>query len=217
MFKNVLLGNKKYLFDLFQNYDKAKIHFTLGKEYGNFNSSMQLLKVECLLQPINKFPYVQTLNKMYNDFQNPKRKLTILIHILMYYNYYDYNPKKIMIYLKLYVDQDIEDSIKKRQLMVNKSYINHLVISIIVCIIILFQQMLKFSKSFFQNFFQFNYYISIYGNVNFNVLSLLNTWTHLITIVLIFFSNIGLYVFKAFFSVYVLYFGLLPNISIYIL
>jgi len=64
---------------------------------------------------------------MYNDFQNPKRRLTILIHILMYYNYCDCNPKEMMPYLKLYIDQDIEDNIKKRQLMVNKSCINNFV------------------------------------------------------------------------------------------
>lgn len=45
----------------------------------------------------------------------------------MYYNYCDCNPKEMMPYLKLYIDQDIEDNIKKRQLMVNKSCINNFV------------------------------------------------------------------------------------------
>jgi len=104
------------------------MHFSCAKAYGNFNSSLQLIKVECLLQSVHKFPYVQKLSEMYYDFPNPKNRVIILIHILIYFIYSDYNPKEIMHYLKLFIDQDIEETIKKRQLMVNKSYINYFVV-----------------------------------------------------------------------------------------
>lgn len=88
---------------------------------GHFSSSLQLIKVECLLQPVNEFPLVQTLNMMYDVFPSPKRRLVILSQVLIYYNYCDNNPKEIMRYLKLYIDQDIEDAFKKRHLIVSKS------------------------------------------------------------------------------------------------
>ncbi|XP_016657447.1 uncharacterized protein LOC100571226 [Acyrthosiphon pisum] len=100
-----------------KDYAKARLHLSLGMAAGNFNSTLQFIKVECLLQPVNTFPYVQTLNTMYNDFQNPKRRLTILLHILMYFNYCEINPKETMRYLKLYIDQDIEDTVKKSHLI----------------------------------------------------------------------------------------------------
>ena len=43
------------------------------------------------------------------------------------YNYCENNPKEMMRYLKLYIDQDIKDTFKKRQLMVSKSCINSFV------------------------------------------------------------------------------------------
>ncbi|KAL5240437.1 hypothetical protein ACI65C_007847 [Semiaphis heraclei] len=100
-----------------KDYVKARFHLSLGMAAGNFNSALQYVKVECLLQPVNKFPYVQTLNKMYNDFKNPKRRLTILSHILIYFNYCEQNPKEMMRYLKLYMDQDIQDAVKKSHLI----------------------------------------------------------------------------------------------------
>jgi len=115
------LGVNKIInfFVLFQDYGKAKHHFSLGMAAGHFYSTLQFIKVECLLQPVNTFPYVQILNTMYNDFQNPKRRLTILLHILMYFNYCEKNPKETMRYLKLYIDQDIEDTVKKSHLVVS--------------------------------------------------------------------------------------------------
>jgi len=88
---------------------------------GKFYSALQFVKVECLLQPVNKFPYVQTLNTMYNDFQDPHRRLIILLHILIYFNYCEQNPKEMMRYLKLYIDQDIQDAVKKSHFIVSKS------------------------------------------------------------------------------------------------
>lgn len=88
--------------------------------HGHFSSSLQLIKVECLLQPVKQFPLVQTLNMIYDVFTSPKRRLIILSQILIYYNYYENNPKEIMHYLKLYMDQDIDDTFKKRHLIVSK-------------------------------------------------------------------------------------------------
>lgn len=88
---------------------------------GHFNSSLQLIKVECLLQPVDKFPVVKTLNMLYEVFPSPKRRLIILSQILLYYYYYENNPKELMHYLKLYLDQDIDDTFKKRHLIVSIS------------------------------------------------------------------------------------------------
>lgn len=106
-------------FVLFQDYGKAKHHLSLGMAADHFYCTLQFIKVECLLQPANTFNYMQILNTMYNDFLNPKRRLTILLHILMYFNYCEKNPKETMRYLKLYIDQDIEDTIKKSHLIVS--------------------------------------------------------------------------------------------------
>ncbi|KAL5240438.1 hypothetical protein ACI65C_007848 [Semiaphis heraclei] len=100
-----------------KDYVKARFHLSLGMAAGNFYSALQYVKVECLLQPVNKFPYVQTLNKMYNDFENPQRRITILSHILIYFNYCEQKPKEMMRYLKLYMDQDIQDAVKKSRLI----------------------------------------------------------------------------------------------------
>ncbi|XP_016657442.1 uncharacterized protein LOC107882879 [Acyrthosiphon pisum] len=114
----------RYYLNRKKDYEKAKMYFSRAKDYGNFNGSLQLIKVECLLQSIHEFPYVVKLNELYKDYLNPKNRLTILIHILIYFIYSDYNPKEIMYYLKLYIDQDIEDTIKKRLLMFVRPLIN---------------------------------------------------------------------------------------------
>ncbi|XP_001946582.1 uncharacterized protein LOC100165115 [Acyrthosiphon pisum] len=99
-----------------KDYAKAKIHLYRGKAAGQFNTALQLIEVECLLQSVKTFPYVNTLNMMYDDFPNPVRRLIILKHLLIYYNYCEKNPKEMMRYLKLYIDQDVDDTIKKRHL-----------------------------------------------------------------------------------------------------
>lgn len=91
---------------------------------GHFNSSLQLIKVECLLQPANKYPFVETLNLLYDVFPSPKRRLIILSQILIYY-YYENNSKEIMHYLKLYMDQDIDDIFKKHHLIVSNQNVNN--------------------------------------------------------------------------------------------
>lgn len=92
-------------------------------EAGDFNSSLQLIKTECLLKSVNDFPYVQSLNVMYDNFQSAYRRLIILIHILMYYNFCENNPSEMMRYLKMYIDQEIDDTIKLHHLTVSYSNI----------------------------------------------------------------------------------------------
>ncbi|XP_022179430.1 uncharacterized protein LOC111040046 isoform X1 [Myzus persicae] len=107
----------KYYLKHEKNYEKAKIHLSRGMAAGHFGSSLQLIKVECLLQPVDKFPLVKTLNMMYDVFPSPKRRLVILSQILIYYNYFENNPKEMMRFLKMYIDQDIDDTFKKRHLI----------------------------------------------------------------------------------------------------
>lgn len=99
------------------------MHFSRGMAAGQFNTALQLIKVECLLQSVNTFPYVHTLNMMYDNFQSPARRLIIVLHLLMYYNNCEKNPKEMIRYLKLYIDQDIDDTIKKRRLIVSLCYL----------------------------------------------------------------------------------------------
>ncbi|XP_026822086.1 uncharacterized protein LOC113560423 [Rhopalosiphum maidis] len=107
----------KYYLKNEKDYKKAKMYLSRGMAAGHFSSSLQLVKVECLLQPVDKFPFVQTLNMMYDVFLSSKRRLIILSQILLYYNYCENNPKEMMRYLKMYIDQDIEDALKKRHLI----------------------------------------------------------------------------------------------------
>jgi len=109
---------------LFQNYEKAKMYLSRGMAAGQFGSSLQLIIVECLLQSVEQFPFVKTLKKMYNDFQDPNRRLIIISQILLYYTLIENNPEKILKYLKLYLDEDIEDTYKKHNLIVSESKIN---------------------------------------------------------------------------------------------
>lgn len=86
---------------------------------GHFGSALLLIKVECLIQPVEKFPLVQNLNMIYDSFPSPERRLTVLAQLLLYYNYIEHNPKELIRYLKLYMDQDIDDTFKKRNLIVS--------------------------------------------------------------------------------------------------
>lgn len=85
---------------------------------GNFKCSLKLIKVECLIKPVTEYPIVQSLNMIYDVFNSPKRRLIILSQLLMYFYYIENNPKEMMRYLKLYMDQDIDDTIKLQNLMV---------------------------------------------------------------------------------------------------
>jgi len=95
------------------------MYLSRAMAFGHFGSSLQLLKLECLLQPVEKFPLVNTLNLIYDVFPSPKRRLIILSQILIYYYYYEDNPKELMHYLKLYMDQDIDCNLKKHHLVVS--------------------------------------------------------------------------------------------------
>jgi len=103
------------------------MYLSRGMAAGQFSSSLQLVKVECLLQPVKQFPFVKTLNMMYEVFQTPNRRLIIVSQIMLYYTMIENNPKQILWYLKLYLDEDIEDTFKKRNLIVSKSKINYCV------------------------------------------------------------------------------------------
>lgn len=89
---------------------------------GTFSCAMQLFKVECMLQPIEQFPYIKTLTEIYDLFSSPKRRLIVLVQILMYYCYVKEDPKELMRYLKLYTDQKICDESKKQILVVSSEF-----------------------------------------------------------------------------------------------
>lgn len=80
---------------------------------------MELIKVECFLKSVHEYPIVQSLNMMYDVFPSPKRRLTILSQILMYYYLYGINPKDIMNYMDKYLDQETDDASKKFTLLVS--------------------------------------------------------------------------------------------------
>lgn len=86
---------------------------------GHFGSTLQLIKVECLLQPVEKFPLVQTLNMIYDTFPRPERRIAVLTQILLYFYFNENDPKELMHYLKLYMDQDIDNNFKIQQLIVS--------------------------------------------------------------------------------------------------
>lgn len=98
------------------------MYFSRGLSCGQFRCAMQLLKVECNLNTIDSFPYIKTLKMIYEVFSSPKRRLIILTQMILYYYDTD-NPKELIYTLKLYLDQDIEDELKKQQLIVSKLYI----------------------------------------------------------------------------------------------
>lgn len=96
------------------------MYLARGMASGSFRCALQLLKVECLLQPVDQFPVVQTLNMIYENFSSPERRLIILSQILIFYYYYHrYDNKSILHYLKLYLDQDIDNVLKKHYLIVS--------------------------------------------------------------------------------------------------
>lgn len=98
------------------------MYLSRGMAVGDFSSSLQLIKVECMIQPVNEFPLVKSLNMIYNVFPCPPRRLIVLSQILIYY-YYENNPKELMNYLKLYLDQETDDTFKKKYLIVSKNNI----------------------------------------------------------------------------------------------
>lgn len=83
---------------------------------------MQLLKIDCYLNPVDSFSYIQTLKMIYEVFPSPKRRLIILTQMLLYY-YDTENPKELIFSLKLLLDQDIEDVLKKQHLIVSELHI----------------------------------------------------------------------------------------------
>lgn len=84
---------------------------------GNFGSALLLIKIDD--QSEKNYNLVLNLNSIYDNFPSPERRLTVLAQILMYYNYNENNAKEFMRYLKLFMDQDIDDTFKKRILIVS--------------------------------------------------------------------------------------------------
>lgn len=99
------------------------MHLARAMASGHFNSAMLLVKVECLLQTIDRYPFVNTLNMICQEFPSPKRRLIVISQILFYYCLIEQNPKELMRYLQIYMDQDIDDKIKRRHLIVNNQYL----------------------------------------------------------------------------------------------
>lgn len=89
---------------------------------GHFRCAMRLMKIECLLQSEN-YPLVETLIMIYEVFTSPKRRLIIVAHIILHY-FCENNPEKVMHYLKLYMDQNIDDNLKKYHLIVSNYYVH---------------------------------------------------------------------------------------------
>lgn len=115
-----ILYNKIIITLFVKDYEKSKMHLSRGMAAGNFICALQLIKVECLLQQVDTFPIVQALNKMYDFFQSPNKRLIVLCQILIYYFYNENNPREIMRFLKLYLDQNVDDALKKYYLIVSK-------------------------------------------------------------------------------------------------
>ncbi|XP_050432047.1 uncharacterized protein LOC126840398 [Adelges cooleyi] len=109
---DAILG--KYFMKRKKDYNAAKHHLERAVSSGNFTSSLHLLKVECLLS--SKFPVVQFLNSLYDVFTEPKRRLIIISQILLYYIYNESNPKQLLHFLDVYLDQDIDNLQKKHHI-----------------------------------------------------------------------------------------------------
>lgn len=86
---------------------------------GSFSSSLQLLKVECLLKSVDVFPVVQYLNSLYDTYESPKRRLIIISQLLLYYIFNEKNPKQLLHYLNIYLNEDINYIQKKHHINVS--------------------------------------------------------------------------------------------------
>lgn len=103
-----------------------------------YGHAIELLKVECCLQSVDQFPFIRVLNAIYDAFPSPSRRLYIITQMLMYYYYKDV-PKEFMRCLKLYTDQNIDDTLMKQILLVS-SLINNTSITIQLCNLFLFHK-----------------------------------------------------------------------------
>lgn len=83
-----------------------------------FGQVFELLRVECCLHSIDQFPFIVALNKIFDAFPSPIRRLTVTKHMLMYY-YYKNEPKEFTRCLKLYLDQNVDDALKNWYLFVS--------------------------------------------------------------------------------------------------
>lgn len=86
---------------------------------GIFSSSLQLLKVECILKDVCDFPVVQYLNSLLDTYDCPKRRLIIISQILLYYTFIEKNPEQLLHHLNNYLNQNIDDVQKKHHIVVS--------------------------------------------------------------------------------------------------
>lgn len=103
--------------NVLQDYKNAKFHLEQSCEL--FSSSLQMLKVECLMNSVDSFPVVQYLNSMYEKFTCPKRRLIIVSQIILYYIYCERNSVQLLHYLSIYLNEDIDYKQKKHHINVS--------------------------------------------------------------------------------------------------
>lgn len=84
-----------------------------------FSSSLQLLKVECILKNVYDFPVVQYLNSLLDIYNCPKRRLIIISQILLYFIFIEKNQEQLLHYLNDYLNEDIDDVQKKLHIVVS--------------------------------------------------------------------------------------------------
>lgn len=78
-----------------------------------------MLKVECLLKPLDEIPVIETLTDAYNSFSNLKSRVKILSQILLYYTYYKEEQNEILHYFKLFMDLPFDNAFKYWHLIVS--------------------------------------------------------------------------------------------------
>lgn len=83
---------------------------------------MKLLKIECLLKPPDEVLLIETLVDALEIFTNIKTKVIILSQILLYCTYYKKDQDKLLDFLKLFMDQPLNDAFKYCRIKVNKLF-----------------------------------------------------------------------------------------------
>lgn len=79
-----------------------------------------MLKMECLIKPIDKIPFIETLIDAYDTFPtNEKGRIKFLSQILLYYTYCEEDKDKIIHYFQLFMDQPFDNAFKYRHLIVS--------------------------------------------------------------------------------------------------
>lgn len=81
---------------------------------------LNMLKVECILKPLDEIPFIETLINAYNTLpSNEKGKIKLLSQILLYCTYCEKEKDKIIYYFKLFMDQPFDNVFKHLHLIVS--------------------------------------------------------------------------------------------------